>query len=135
MVVARAREPDGAVRRLLVGRRIATRRRDAADGFERRSDVGARKREIAMTSGPPTYKETLLYEASQVRRRRRRRDTRAASQFPGGKRLATQQRAEHRGSGRVADHAGNAGELSVRSGSCTHASYGNRQTVRYSPNR
>ena len=70
----------------------------------------------------------------QVRRRCRRRDTRAASKFPGGKRLATQQRAEHRGSGRVADHAGNASELAVRSGSCTHASYGNRQTVRYSPN-
>ena len=39
MVVTRAREPDAAVRRLLVGPGIATRRRDAAEGFERRSDV------------------------------------------------------------------------------------------------
>src|SRR5689334_2741809 len=97
MIVARPREPKRAVRCLLGCRGIATRRGNSTEGLERGGHVRARESEIPVAPRAPTYEQAVLDQASQVRRRRRRRDTRAAGKLSRGKRLATKQRAEHRG--------------------------------------
>ena len=125
MVVTDARLAHGPVARARPRAPRADRFRHAHDCFQHRRDARLRQRIIAVATLGRELEQAAVRQFCEMRARGLLRDASLQRQLARRQRAAIHQRGQHVGTGRIADQAGDVGEIRVRPSSFD----GNRSIV------